>query len=75
VPSLARSRFRNFEIIDKMCEDFVVSASKDVSKSFSQPQFLKIFLERLIQLDYHRIRSMHATKFFEQIRVLILEKL
>lgn len=35
VPSLARSRFRNFEIIDKMCEDYVVSASKDVSKSFS----------------------------------------
>lgn len=35
IPSLARSRFRNFEIIDKMCEDYVVSASKDVSKSLS----------------------------------------
>lgn len=75
VPSLARSRFRNFVIIDKMCEDYVVSASKDVSKSFSQPQFLKIFLERLIQLDYHRIRSEKSTKFFKQIKVLILQKL
>lgn len=32
IPSLARSRFRNFDVISQMCNDYVLAASRDVSK-------------------------------------------
>ena len=48
VPSLARSRYRDYDVISGMCETYALSVSRDVSKHFSEPQFLKIFLERLI---------------------------
>lgn len=57
LPSLARSRFREFKTIEDLCVNYALSLSKDVSKSLTQPKFLKIFLERLIQLDYHRLKQ------------------
>jgi hypothetical protein len=48
LPSLARSRFRNFEAIEQLCTNYALSLSKDVTKSLANPSFLKIFLERLI---------------------------
>jgi hypothetical protein len=32
VPSLARSGYRNFDVISQMCNDYALSASRDVSK-------------------------------------------
>jgi hypothetical protein len=71
IPSLARSRFRDFDLLGDMCKEYVVAASTDVSKHLENPRYLKIFLERLIQLDFHRVCSSESDLFFEQIQTLI----
>ena len=80
VPSLARSRFQDYEILDPLCRDYALGISKDVSKTLHEPKYLKIFLERLISLNYHKQDQFktetneNASIFFRQLSELIEKK-
>jgi hypothetical protein len=53
IPSLAKSRFNQYNVLEALTRDFATSLSQNVSQSLFEPKYLKIFLERLIALNFH----------------------
>jgi len=78
IPSLARAKFQHWEVLHPMCRDYVIHLSRDLeSLTVAQPKFIKIFLERLISLEYHRLPPLEhpsAALFFDQTRQVIALK-
>lgn len=63
VSSLARARFQATPILIPMCRDYLIHLSKNLD-STSPPRFIKIFLERLISLRFHKIEGVARELFF-----------
>ena len=51
---MAKSRFARHDVLEALCRDFTLALSQDVTKGLFEPKYLKIFLERLIALDFHK---------------------
>ena len=57
IPSLAKGRFRQYDVLEALCRDFSLSLSEDVSKGLFEPKYLKVLLERLISLDFQNYEN------------------
>jgi DUF438 domain-containing protein len=55
IPSLAKSRYYNDEVVGKLCHELVSKFKADISTV--EPFFVKIFMEKLMGLEYQRTDS------------------
>ena len=78
VPSLARAKYQAYEVIHPMCRDYIIQLSRDSGLNLAQPKYIKLFLERLLSLEYHKLAGRTDQKehqsaglFFSQTKQVI----
>lgn len=80
LPSLARSRFSSYQVLDPICRDYAVALSTDIYNNIENPKYLKFLLEKLISLNYHKATNksqeslLNGQIFFEQVLEMITLK-
>lgn len=70
IPSLARARYNNNQIIDQLGAE-LLRQFRDDYKLIS-PMYLKILVERILSLDY--VNSEEARRFFTDLQGLVKKR-
>ncbi|CDW90432.1 UNKNOWN [Stylonychia lemnae] len=67
MPSLARMRYNQIEIINSICNQFSSTIRNDFK--YIEPKYIKVFIERLLILDFRLTKD--AIVFFKEIKYLL----